>query len=86
MWYYSLDDRQQNLFDKYTLTVSWGTDLFSGVRKHYTFDTLSQKDKKIRQILKQKTKVYKILYTYFKDPKDASSFDELTHRELEKKA
>ena len=66
MWYYTIDDREQNLFYPHTLTVSWGKELFSGVTKHFTFESLAEKDKKIRQILRQKTKTYKILYSYFK--------------------
>lgn len=69
IWYYSLDDRQQNLFSPYSLTLSWGMDLFSGVRKHYTFKTQAEKDRKIREILKQKSRHYKVLYSYFKDGK-----------------
>ena len=65
-WYYTLDDRDQSLFHYYTLTVSWGTDLFAGARRQYTFETLAEKDKKIRDILTKKTRRYKILYSYFR--------------------
>ena len=67
MWYYTLDDRQQSLFSPYSLAVSWGTELFSGVRKYYSFDSLAEKDARIREILKSKTKSYKVLYSYFRD-------------------
>ena len=72
-WYYSLDDRDQSLFHHYTLTVSWGTDLFAGARRQYTFETLAEKDKKIREILKKKTRRYKILYSYFRKTQETTS-------------
>jgi len=82
MWYYTIDDREQNLFYQHTLTVSWGKELFSGVTKHFTFDTLAQKDKKIRQILRQKTRTYKILYSYFKPlPGQENLLHDLSARE-----
>ncbi|WP_052078406.1 hypothetical protein [Spirochaeta lutea] len=67
IWYYTLDDRQQSLFGQHTITVSWGMDLFSGTQKQYSFDTLEERDKKIREIIKQKSRTYKVLYSYFKD-------------------
>jgi preprotein translocase subunit SecD len=67
MWYYTIDDRQQNLFGQHTITVSWGMDLFSGTQKQFSFDSVVQRDDKIRDILKKKTKTYKVLYSYFKE-------------------
>ena len=66
-YYYSLDDRQQNLFNPFTLTVSWGKNPEGGCRKQYTFKTLAEKNIFIRKLLGNKLRSYKVLYSYFKD-------------------
>ena len=66
-YYYSLDDRQQNLFNPFTLTVSWGKHPEGGCRKQYTFKTLAEKNEFVRKLLVQKLRTYKVLYSYFKD-------------------
>lgn len=68
-WYYSLDDRQQSLFAPCTLTVQWGTDLLNGAKRQFTFDSPTERDNKVREILRAKLKDYKVLYSYFKDQK-----------------
>lgn len=71
-YYYSLDDRQQNLFNPFTLTVSWGKHPEGGCRKQYTFKSLMEKNNFVRKLLVQKLRTYKILYSYFKDQQEAN--------------
>jgi len=70
MWYYSLDDRQTQLFDQYTLSVRWGRNPDGGRQKHYVFDSLEAKNKKIRSLMLKKLKTHKVLYSWFKDKQD----------------
>lgn len=65
--YYTLDDRQPGLFSEHTLTLSWGRSPEGSRHKHYTFDSLVAKNKRIRQILEQKLRTYQVLYSYFKE-------------------
>ena len=69
-WYYTLDDRQQNLFNPYSLTVSWGRQPESGRSKAYVFDNLDEKNRMIRRLLSRKLRTYKVLYSYFKEMQD----------------
>lgn len=66
-YYYSLDDRQQNLFNPYTLTVSWGRHPEGGCKKQYVFASQSEKSDFVRRLLAQKLRSYKVLYSYFKE-------------------
>lgn len=66
-YYYSLDDRQQNLFNPFTVTVCWGFQPEGGVKKQYIFESLSEKNQFIRKTLNKKMKTYKVLYSYFKE-------------------
>jgi len=72
-YYYSLDDRQQNLFNPFTLTVAWGKHPEGGCRKQYTFKTLAEKNFFVRKLLVQKLRTYKVLYSYFKDQQTGST-------------
>jgi len=65
--YYSLDDRQQTLFNPFALTVRWGASPDGGSSRTYTFDKLAARDQKIRRILKAKLRDWEVLYSYFRD-------------------
>lgn len=69
-FYYTLDDRQQNLFNPHSLTVSWGKHPEGGRKKHYTFATLAEKNHMVRKLLGSKLKTYKVLYSYFKEKQE----------------
>ena len=66
-YYYTLDDRQQNLFNPYSLTVSWGKHAEGGRQKTYIFETLDAKNRMIRSLLSKKLRTYKVLYSFFKE-------------------
>ena len=70
-FYYTLDDRQQNLFNPHCLTLSWGKHPEGGRKKHYTFASLAEKNRMVRKLLGQKLKTYKVLYSYFKEKQEA---------------
>lgn len=65
--YYVLDDRQQSLFTPWTLNIGWGKAPDAPARKHYSFTSLEEKNKKIRMLMTRKLKDYQVLYSYFKD-------------------
>lgn len=65
--YYVLDDRQPSLFSPWTLNVGWGKAPDASPRKHYSFDSLEEKNKKIRSLMGRKLKDYQVLYSYFKN-------------------
>ena len=66
--YYTIHDRQGNLFSSYTFTCVWGTVLESGRAKVYTFDSRGEMEKKMRFLMKKRiSSGYKILYSYSHD-------------------
>lgn len=68
--YYTLHDRQGHLFSDFTFTTSWGKNVSLSREKSYRFDTLKERDEKIRRILQEKFKTgYRVLYSYFR-PKE----------------
>ncbi len=66
-YYYTLDDRQQNLFNPHGLTVSWGKHAEGGRQKTYVFESLDEKNRMIRSLLSKKLRTYKVLYSFFKE-------------------
>ncbi|HOV63548.1 MAG TPA: WGR domain-containing protein [Spirochaetia bacterium] len=63
--YYSIHDRQGNLFKPFTFTVTWGKGLSSGRIKVYTFETRHEMEEKIRGIFKARIRQgYKLLYSF----------------------
>lgn len=71
-YYYTLDDRQQNLFNPFSLTVSWGKQPEGGRSKTYVFESLEEKNRMIRGLLGKKLRTYKVLYSYFKEMQERS--------------
>ncbi len=67
LYYYSIDDRQQSLFHPHAITVRWGSKPDGGREKQYYFISETEKNRKIRSLLKVKLKEYEVLYSYFKD-------------------
>lgn len=65
--YYTLHDRQGQLFPVHSFTVSWGRNLAVSREKVYVFETGAEMDAKIRAILREKiTAGYKVLYSYLR--------------------
>ncbi len=63
--YYTIHDRQGHLFSPYTFTAVWGTVLQSGREKVFVFDSRFEMDKKIRFLIKKRSKSgYKVLYSF----------------------
>lgn len=77
-WYYTIDDRQPQLFAEWSFTVHWGTALNSGREKLYQFDNFKAKNKKIKDLIKKKVKEnYKMLYGFSRDAKEKEMFEEI---------
>ena len=63
--YYTMHDRQGNLFSPYTFTSVWGTVLQSGREKVFTFDSRQEMDKKLCFLIKKRIESgYKVLYSF----------------------
>jgi len=63
--YYTMHDRQGNLFSTYTFTSIWGTVLESGREKVYAFESSAEMEKKLRLLMKKRiASGYKILYSF----------------------
>jgi predicted DNA-binding WGR domain protein len=63
--YYTVHDRQGNLFSPYTFTAVWGTVLQSGREKVFSFDSRKDMDKKLRFLMKKRIRGgYKVLYSF----------------------
>lgn len=77
LWYYTLDDRQGQLFDRYSLTVRWGRSPESGRQKNYVFATVAEKNAMIRRLMDKKLKTHKVLYSWFKEQQEEQSFNAL---------
>jgi len=66
--YYSIHDRQPLLTARYSLTVAWRTGEGREREKIYGFDTLADKDKKIKQVFARKTRDgYSLLYSFIRE-------------------
>lgn len=65
-WYYSLDDRQGQLFHNHTLTVRWGRSPEGGRSRTYSFATLAEKNRMVRLLMGRKLKTHKVLYSWFR--------------------
>ena len=76
--YYSLHDRQGDLFTPYVLTAIWGKDLNSGRSKVYTFKSGDDLDLKLRKLFVQRIRMgYKVLYSFARSPRYRKMFREL---------
>jgi hypothetical protein len=65
--YYTLHDRQGQLFPVHGFTAAWGRNLSVSREKVYVFESAAEMDAKIRDILRKKIACgYKVLYSYFR--------------------
>lgn len=67
MRYYSISNRQGNLFSPFTFTVTWGVALSAGRERQYVFESQQDLDQKLRELVNSRLKAgYKVLYTFFR--------------------
>lgn len=67
MRYYSISNRQGNLFSPYSFTVTWGVALSAGRDRQYVFESQRELDEKLRSLVDSRLKAgYKVLYTFFR--------------------
>jgi predicted DNA-binding WGR domain protein len=67
MRYYSISNRQGNLFSPFTFTVTWGVALSAGRERQYVFESQRDLDQKLRELVNSRLKAgYKVLYTFFR--------------------
>lgn len=63
--YYTIHDRQGDLFSTFSFTAVWGIEMYGGREKVYVFKTRDQMEKKIRRIFKERVrKGYRVLYSF----------------------
>jgi predicted DNA-binding WGR domain protein len=67
-FYYSVHDRQGNLFTPYSFTVVWGRGSSSGTEKVYSFASQEAMDKRLQALVRQKVdQGYTLLYSYIRE-------------------
>ena len=63
--YYTIHDRQGDLFSTYSFTAVWGIEMYKGREKTYVFDSREPMERKIRSIFRDRIKSgYKVLYSF----------------------
>ena len=76
--YYTMHDRQGHLFSPYTFTSVWGTVLQSGREKVFVFNSRQEMDKKLRFLIKKRSKSgYKVLYSFSRGNEYAEIFNSI---------
>ena len=76
--YYTIHNRQGNLFSPYTFTAVWGNMLQSGREKVFAFDTRYEMDKKLRFLIKKRIESgYKVLYSFSRGGEYAEIFNSI---------
>ncbi|WP_319562424.1 WGR domain-containing protein [Marispirochaeta sp.] len=76
-WYYSVHDRQGNLFTEYALTVVWGREPNAGREKVHLYDSARDMDCALRTILRKKvSQGYKVLYRFARNKRYIALLDE----------
>ncbi len=64
-WYYSVHDRQGNLFADYAFTITWGREPNAGREKVKLYDSRKEMEKALRSIIRIKTRQgYRVLYRF----------------------
>ena len=76
--YYTMHDRQGNLFSPYTFTSVWGTVLQSGREKVFTFESHREMEKKLRFLMKKRiSSGYKVLYSFSRNAEFTEIFNSI---------
>jgi len=74
--YYTIHDRQPLLTAKYALTVAWRAGEGRERDKIYGFDTVTEMDRKIRQVFGRKTRDgYALLYSFIRERSPIKEID-----------
>ena len=77
-WYYSVHDRQGNLFADYAFTVIWGREPNAGREKVYLYESRREMETALRRIIRKKTgQGYKVLYRFARQDHFRSILNEL---------
>jgi predicted DNA-binding WGR domain protein len=67
-YYYSVHDRQGNLFTPYSFTVVWGRGSSSGKEKVHSFASQEAMDKRLQSLVRRKIdQGYTLLYSYIRE-------------------
>lgn len=65
--YFTMHDRQGNLFTPYSLTVSHGASISGGSERLYILESQRELDERIRHIIRRRLRDgYQVLYSYFR--------------------
>ncbi|WP_455382278.1 hypothetical protein [Salinispira pacifica] len=65
--YYTIHNRQGNLFTPYSLTVSWGTSMDGGRERLIILETRRALDEQVRRLIRHRLRQgYRVLYSYFR--------------------
>ncbi len=63
--YYTIHDRQGDLFSTYSFTALWGIEMHKGREKVYVFESREPMERKIRAIFRDRMrKGYSVLYSF----------------------
>ncbi len=67
MHFYTIHNRQGNLFTPYSLTIAWGASMDSGREKLIILESRKELDDRIRRVLHRRlSEGYRVLYSYFR--------------------
>lgn len=70
--YFSMHNRQGNLFSPFTVTVVSGSSLRQGKERQLVFDSQQELDETVRTLIKNHLRRgYRVLYSYFRANDDA---------------
>lgn len=76
--YYSIHDRQGNLFMPHSFTVIWGRNLKSGKEKVYSFEDGTEMQRKLRFLFEKRiSEGYRVLYSFSREPRMRHILSEL---------
>lgn len=69
--YFSMHNRQGNLFSPYTVTLVSGDSLRRGKERHLAFDSQRDLDERVRTLIQNHlSRGYRVLYSYFRADDD----------------
>ena len=71
--YFSIHNRQGNLFSPYTITILSGTSLRQARERQLIFASQSELDTTVRKLIADRfSRGYRVLYSYFRNNDDAT--------------
>ncbi len=76
--YYTIHDRQGDLFSTFSFTAVWGVEMYSGREKVYVFGSREQMEQKIRIIFKDRIqRGYEVLYSFARNRDARKLFEQI---------